>query len=55
MLWTVEYGKGRIFVTVLGHDVSAVQTPAFVTTFTRGAEWAATGSVTLPIAPEIVK
>ena len=24
-----------------------VQTPAFVTTFTRGAEWAATGKVTL--------
>jgi hypothetical protein len=35
MLWTVEYGKGRVFVTALGHDVSAVKTPAFVGTFTR--------------------
>jgi predicted DNA-binding protein with PD1-like motif/type 1 glutamine amidotransferase len=49
MLWTTEVGKGRVFVTALGHDVEQVQTPAFVTTFTRGAEWAATGKVTLPI------
>lgn len=55
MLWTVDYGKGRVFVTALGHDVPAIQTPAFVTTFTRGAEWAATGSVTLPIPPEMAK
>jgi len=49
MLWTVDYGKGRVFVTALGHDVDQVQTPAFVTTFARGAEWAATGQVTLPV------
>lgn len=49
MLWTVDYGKGRVFVTALGHDVEQVQTPTFGTTFTRGAEWAATGKVTLPI------
>jgi len=49
MLWTVDYGKGRVFTTALGHDVEQVQTPAFVTTFARGAEWAATGKVTLPI------
>ncbi len=55
MLWTVDYGKGRVFVTVLGHDVAAVQTPAFVTTFTRGSEWAATGAVTLPIPPEMAR
>jgi predicted DNA-binding protein with PD1-like motif/type 1 glutamine amidotransferase len=48
MLWTVDYGKGRVFVTALGHDVEQVQTPAFVTTFARGAEWAATGKVTVP-------
>src|SRR6185312_12790801 len=49
MLWTTEYGKGRVFVTALGHDVEQVQTGAFGTTFARGAEWAATGKVTLPI------
>jgi len=53
MLWTVKYGEGRVFVTALGHDVSAVQTPAFVVTFTRGAEWAATGNVTLPVPAEM--
>ncbi len=49
MLWTVDYGKGRVFVTALGHDVEQVQTPAFMTTFARGAEWAASGKVTLPV------
>jgi type 1 glutamine amidotransferase len=47
MLWTVDYGKGRVFVTALGHDGPAVSTPAFIGTFTRGAEWAATGKVTI--------
>jgi type 1 glutamine amidotransferase len=55
MLWTVDYGKGRVFVTALGHDAATDQTPAFAVTFTRGAEWAATGSVTLPIPPELAK
>lgn len=53
MLWTVDYGKGRVFGNALGHDGPAVQTPAFVVTFTRGAEWAATGKVTLPIPAEM--
>jgi uncharacterized protein len=52
-LWTVNYGKGRVFANMLGHDVAAVNTPTFVTTFTRGAEWAATGNVTLQIPPEL--
>lgn len=51
ILWTVDYGAGRVFVTTLGHDEVDVAHPTFVTTFTRGAEWAATGDVTLPIAP----
>ncbi len=55
MLWTLDFGKGRVFVTALGHDAEAVRTPAFVTTFVRGAEWAATGNVTLPVPPELAK
>jgi type 1 glutamine amidotransferase len=55
MLWTVDYGKGRVFTTALGHDVEQVQTPAFTTTFARGAEWAATGKVTLPIPAGMAK
>ncbi len=48
MLWTLDYGKGRVFHTALGHDVAAMTADGFVTTFSRGAEWAATGKVTLP-------
>ncbi len=53
MLWTVHYGQGRVFVTVLGHDVAATSTAPFAVTFARGAEWAATGRVTLPVPPEM--
>ena len=53
MLWTLQCGQGRVFANMLGHDAPAVNTPAFVITFTRGAEWAATGKVTLPIPAEM--
>lgn len=46
MLMTLTYGKGRIFHTVLGHDPMALSCVGFLTTFQRGAEWAATGKVT---------
>jgi len=52
ILWTVDYGEGRVFVTTLGHDEVDVAHPTFITTFTRGAEWAATGAVTLPVPAE---
>jgi type 1 glutamine amidotransferase len=55
MLWVQDWGKGRVFTTVLGHDAPQVSTPAFVVTFARGAEWAATGKVTLPIPAEMAK
>jgi type 1 glutamine amidotransferase len=53
MLWTVQSGKGRVFVTALGHDVDAMKSAAFVGTFTRGTEWAATGEVTVPLPAEL--
>ena len=46
MLMTIRYGKGRIFHTTLGHDPPAMRCIGFITTFERGAEWAATGKVT---------
>ena len=52
MLLVLQYGKGRIFHTTLGHDVAAMQCVGFATTFARGAEWAATGKVTIPIPPD---
>jgi type 1 glutamine amidotransferase/dienelactone hydrolase len=39
--WTLSYGKGRVFVTVLGHDARARSHPAFETLLLRGAVWAA--------------
>ncbi len=48
VLITSGHGNGRVVCTVLGHDLAAMQETAFITTFARGAEWAATGKVTLP-------
>ncbi|WP_231617418.1 ThuA domain-containing protein [Novipirellula aureliae] len=49
MLMVIHHGKGRIFHTVLGHDVKQIQAGSFVTTFLRGSQWAATGEVTIPV------
>jgi type 1 glutamine amidotransferase len=49
MIWTVAYGKGRVFHTPMGHDVTGMRCVGFVTTLRRGTEWAATGKVTLPV------
>lgn len=41
----LKYGKGRVFHTILGHDVRAMQAAGFKSLMLRGAEWAATGKV----------
>jgi hypothetical protein len=46
MLMALSYGRGRVFHTTLGHDISALSSVDFVVTFQRGTEWAATGQVT---------
>lgn len=65
LLFTVNYGKGRIFHTMLGHagttleENTAMQCTGFQVTLLRGCEWAATGKVTqkvpadFPTATEI--
>jgi glycosyltransferase len=51
-IFTVDCGKARIFHTTLGHagntldDNIAMQCAGFQVTLLRGAEWAATGTVT---------
>ncbi|WP_372753425.1 ThuA domain-containing protein [Labilibaculum sp.] len=49
VLFTVTYGKGRVFHTVMGHThadfCDSVQDVGFQVTFSRGTEWAATGKV----------
>ena len=53
MLMTIEYGKGRIFHTAMGHADEgggpAMQCAGFIVTLQRGAEWAVTGEVTQKI------
>jgi hypothetical protein len=46
MLLVLQYGRGRVFHTTLGHDVNAMSSVDFVVTLQRGTEWAATGAVT---------
>ena len=46
MLMAINYGKGRVFHTTLGHSDESMQDVGFVVTLDRGAEWAATGKVT---------
>ncbi len=48
ILMVIEFGKGRVFHTTLGHDAKSMSGAAFQVTLQRGAEWAATGSVTQP-------
>jgi type 1 glutamine amidotransferase len=47
VLMTNQYGKGRVFHTILGHDATALGAAGFATSFIRGVEWAATGKVTI--------
>jgi type 1 glutamine amidotransferase len=46
MIMTVDYGKGRVFHTPMGHETYSMECVGFITTFQRGSEWAATGKVT---------
>ncbi|MBK8504209.1 MAG: ThuA domain-containing protein [Saprospiraceae bacterium] len=46
LLMAINFGKGRIFHTGLGHMDYSMECVGFITTLQRGAEWAATGRVT---------
>jgi type 1 glutamine amidotransferase len=46
MLFTVSYGKGRVFHTPMGHAEYSQECVGFIATLQRGTEWAATGKVT---------
>lgn len=46
ILFTVQYGKGRVFQNALGHTGKELKSVAAIVTLQRGAEWAATGKVT---------
>ena len=52
MLMVIDYSKGRVFHSTLGHSPQAMQCVGFIVTLQRGAEWAATGKVTQHELPE---
>ena len=54
MDWVLPYGKGRVYVTMLGHlwknkPDAAMRCIGFQTMLIRGCEWAAIGKVTYPV------
>ncbi|MFT4550808.1 MAG: type 1 glutamine amidotransferase [Verrucomicrobiales bacterium] len=49
MLMTIDYGKGRVFHSTLGHADYSMNCVGFFTTIQRGTEWAATGKVTIAV------
>ncbi|MDX2443830.1 MAG: ThuA domain-containing protein, partial [Bacteroidales bacterium] len=52
-IFVSEYGKGRVFHTLLGHDVRAMRNTGFQTLLLRGTEWAASSKVSLSIPQEL--
>lgn len=53
VLFTVKYGKGRVFQNALGHTTKELKSVAFIVPFQRGAEWAATGKVTQKLPDDL--
>ncbi len=49
MMWWIPYGKGKVFTTLMGHGDYSMKCVGFQTTLLRGAEWVATGEVTMPV------
>lgn len=52
MIFTVDYDKGRVFHTPMGHSPEAMRCVGFIVTLQRGTEWAATGKVTQTSIPD---
>jgi type 1 glutamine amidotransferase len=45
-IMTIDYNKGRVFHTIMGHADYSFECVGLITLVKRGAEWAATGKVT---------
>ncbi|MCX6905114.1 MAG: ThuA domain-containing protein, partial [Verrucomicrobia bacterium] len=45
LVFTLEYGQGRVFHEAFGHDAKAIKTESVAKLIQRGCEWAATGKV----------
>jgi type 1 glutamine amidotransferase len=55
MIFTIDYGKGRVFHTPMGHADYSMKCAGFQSTLARGTEWAATGEVTQEIPDDFPK
>lgn len=51
VLFTISYGKGRVFHQAMGHAPEQMRCVGFIVTTQRGTEWAATGKVTRTEVP----
>jgi type 1 glutamine amidotransferase len=49
--FTTEFGRGRGFTLLLGHNAKAMESDGFKTLLCRGTEWAATGKVSSQKSP----
>ena len=49
VLMTIQFDKGRIFHSTMGHDRQAISCVGFMTTFVRGCEWAAGRAVSFEV------
>lgn len=45
LVFTLEYGKGRVVQNAFGHDGKALSNPSVAKIIARGVEWAAAGKV----------
>ncbi len=52
MIFTVGYGRGRVFHTPMGHSPQSMHCVGFITVLRRGCEWAARGEVTQTEVPK---
>jgi len=52
-IFVLKYGKGRVFHTILGHDVRAMRNTGFQTLILRGTEWAATSKVSIAVPRDL--
>lgn len=50
-----EFGRGRGFTLLLGHNAAAMESEGFKQLLRRGTEWAATGQVSVKSSTEISK
>ena len=52
IVMVIDYGKGRVFHTPMGHADYSMKCVGFLTYLDRGTEWAATGKVTSKVPKE---